>query len=56
MEVMEVDNPKENISSSITTEPMEGTSGTDDKLPTLTFQTKTVKSDLNTPWFVYYLA
>lgn len=53
MEVMEVDNPNESTSTSVVTEPAEGTSGTNDKLPTLTFQTKTNKSDINTPWFVY---
>lgn len=48
---MEVDNPEEGASTSVAIDPMEGSStSTNNGLTTLPPQTKTVKSDLNTPW------
>lgn len=58
METMEVDNSEASTSASTAavTDPMEGSSGTNDTLTisSVTAQTPTVKSDLNTPWFVYF--
>jgi len=48
---MEVDNPEEGASTSAVIDPMEGCStSTNNVLTTVPPQTKTVKSDLNTPW------
>jgi len=48
---MEVDIQEEEASTSAAIDPMEGSStSTNDGLTTAPPQTKTVKSDLNTPW------
>jgi len=48
---MEIDIPEEGASTLATIDPMEGSStSTNDGLNTASAQTKTVKSDLNTPW------
>jgi len=48
---MEVDIPEEGASTSAAIDPMEGSStSTNEGLTTAPLQTKTVKSDLNTPW------
>jgi len=58
MESMEVDNLEASTSASESViEPIEGSSSnTNDTLTSVTPQTTTVKSDLNTPWFVYIQA
>lgn len=56
METMEVVNSEASTSASIAvTEPMEGSSGTNDRLTSSVTALMTVKSDLNTPWCVYFL-
>ncbi|KAL5234110.1 hypothetical protein ACI65C_001520 [Semiaphis heraclei] len=52
---MEVDIPEEDTSTSAAIDPMEGSStSTNEGLTTTPPQTKTVKSDLNTPWIEKY--
>lgn len=51
MDIMEVDNQEASTSTVI--EPVEGISVTNDKHAALTFQTTTIKNDLNAPWFVH---
>jgi len=57
MESMEVDNLETSTSTTATViEPIEGSSSISNDTHTVTSvtpQTTTVKSDLNTPWFVY---
>lgn len=54
MEIMEVDEPKTNTSASTTTaDPIEGPSVTNDATSGTSQTATAVKSDLNTPWFVY---
>lgn len=50
MEVMDVDNPEASTSASSATGPVEGSSTANDKPP----QAAVVKSDANSPWFVYF--
>lgn len=54
METMEVDEPKTNTSASTSAaEPVEGPSVTNDAASGTSKTATAVKSDLNTPWFVY---
>lgn len=54
MEIMEIDEPKTNTSTStVATEPIEGPSVTNDATSGTSQRATAVKSDLNTPWFVY---
>lgn len=56
MDIMEVDphKPSTSTSASVVTDPMEGSSGTNNRPPPVTSksQTITIKNDLNMPWFV----
>lgn len=56
MEIMEVDEPKTNTpASTAAADPLEGPSVTNDVTSGISQTATAVKSDLNTPWFVYVL-